>query len=298
MKKILIYGSDGWIGSKVFTLLENNVDCRIFKSKYRADCIKKEIVENEYEITHVMSFIGRTHGVIDGEIIPTIDYLEKSGKLLENINDNLYSPIILALYCKEHNIHFTYLGTGCIFNYDTIFNEKNGFLEESEPNFFGSSYSIVKGFTDKIMHTLPVLNIRIRMPITNENCDRNFISKILKYSKICSVPNSMTVLDELIPYMIDLTLKNYIGTVNFTNPGVISHNEILTMYKEIVNPNFTWNNFTIEEQDKILLSKRSNNYLDTTLLETLYPNISNIKESVRNIFNNTPDLGKNNDNIF
>ena len=38
-------------------------------------------------------------------------------------------------------------------------------------------------------------------------------------------------------------------------------NEILTMYKEIVDPNFTWENFDIEEQNKILDSKRSNNYL-------------------------------------
>ena len=52
--------------------------------------------------------------------------------------------------------------------------------------------------------------------------------------------------------MIDLICENYIGTINLVNPGVIYHNEILTMYKEIVEPNFTWKNFTIEEQDEIL----------------------------------------------
>ena len=58
------------------------------------------------------------------------------------------------------------------------------------------------------------------------------------------------------------------------------------MYKEIVDPEFIWENFTIEEQNEILLSKCSNNYLNTTLLETLYPSVSNIKDSVRNILNN------------
>ena len=38
------------------------------------------------------------------------------------------------------------------------------------------------------------------------------------------------------------------------------------MYKEIVDHTFTWKNMTIQEQDKLLLSKRSNNSLDTTKL--------------------------------
>jgi 3,5-epimerase/4-reductase len=75
--------------------------------------------------------------------------------------------------------------------------------------------------------------------------------------------------------------KKITGTINLTNPGLISHNEILEMYKEIVDHNFTWNNFTIEEQNKILAAGRSNNYLSTTRLEELYPTVKNIKVSVR-----------------
>jgi hypothetical protein len=127
------------------------------------------------------------------------------------------------------------------------------------------------------------LNVRIRMPITDENNDRNFISKITKYKKICSMPNSMTVLNELLPIMIDMSLKYETGTINLTNPGTITHNEILTMYKEIVDPDFTWENFTIEEQNQILLSKRSNNQLNTYKLKSMYPHVLNIKDSVRNI---------------
>lgn len=62
--------------------------------------------------------------------------------------------------------------------------------------------------------------------------------------------------------------------------GFISHNEILEMYKEIVDPTFTWQNMTIQEQDKLLLSKRSNNSLDTTKLESKYK-VDNIKDGVR-----------------
>ena len=100
---------------------------------------------------------------------------------------------------------------------------------------------------------------------------------------MCSIPNSTTVLDELLPVLIDLALKRQVGTVNLTNPGLISHNEILTMYKEIVDPEFTWTNFTIEDQNQILASKRSNNCLDTSKLVSLCPSILPIQESVRNV---------------
>jgi len=128
------------------------------------------------------------------------------------------------------------------------------------------------------------LNVRIRMPITDEYNERNFITKITNYAKVCSLPNSMTVLNELLPIMIQLALDHKVGTVNLTNPGLITHNEILEMYKEIVDPSFTWNNFTIEEQNQILASKRSNNFLDTTLLEHLTNHkVMNIKDSVRQV---------------
>jgi len=277
---ILIFGSNGWIGNKVKNLLDKE------KIKYtaatsRADNSKD--VENEIKsgtFTHIFSLIGRTHG----EGFTTIDYLEQPGKLKENVRDNLYSPITLALLCYKHNIHFTQMSTGCIFE---DYSDTPMFDEDAEPNFFGSGYSTVKGFTDRLFHQYPFneccLNVRIRMPITDEVHHRNFITKIATYDKVCSIPNSMTVLPELLPVMIDLAKNKHIGTINFTNPGTISHNEILEMYKEIVNPDFTWKNFTLDEQSKILASGRSNNHLNTTKLETLYPSVLPIKESVRQV---------------
>ena len=92
----------------------------------------------------------------------------------------------------------------------------------------------------------------------------------------------MTVLPELLPIMVDMCDKNVTGTVNLTNPGLICHNEILEMYKEIVDKDFNWDNFSVEEQNMILASERSNNFLDTKRLESLYK-VKNIKDSVRDI---------------
>ena len=284
--KVLVYGSNGWIGQQFVNLLLNkNVD--FVQGKSRVNSI--EDVNNELSSvnpSHVVSFIGRTHGKIGDKVYTTIDYLEQEGKLVENVRDNLFSPIILADLCSKRKIHYTYLGTGCIFKFDEqhpFGEERDGFTESSLPNFFGSSYSIVKGFTDQLMSLYKdnVLNLRIRMPITGEKNGRNFITKIVNYEKVCSVPNSMTVLPELLPFVLDMMEKTICGTMNLTNPGLVSHNEILEMYKEIVDPSFTWKNFSQEEQRAILAADRSNNFLETTKLESLYPEIKNIKESVR-----------------
>jgi 3,5-epimerase/4-reductase len=286
--KILILGHNGWIGSMMINLLkERNIEYITTNIRPNNKQEFEEVLINE-KPTHIMSFIGRTHGNIGDKKYTTIDYLEQKGKIKENVRDNLFSPLVVALLAKKHNIHYTYLGTGCIFKFDDTHefgNEKSGFTENDTPNFFGSSYSVVKGYTDELMHLLEdnVLNLRIRMPITNKKEPRNFITKITNYEYICSIPNSMTVLDELLPYIIDMSKKNITGTFNFTNPGLITHNEILELYKKYVDNDFTWKNFNQEEQLKILDADRSNNCLDTTKLQSLYPEIKNIKESILNV---------------
>ena len=37
----------------------------------------------------------------------------------------------------------------------------------------------------------------------------------------------------------------------------------IAIYREIVDPDFIWQNFSAQDQRKILTSDRSNNYLDT-----------------------------------
>jgi 3,5-epimerase/4-reductase len=232
----------------------------------------------------VISLVGRTRGPGHN----TIDYLEQKGKLLENMRDNLWSPIVLAHACSGRGIHLVYMGTGCIFHYDSAHTVDNGvgFTEQSDPNFFGSSYSTCKGFTDRLMRLMfstSTLNVRIRMPITPDNSPYNFITKIVKYERVINIANSMTVLPALLPKLVDMSINKVTGTINLTHPGAISHNEVLELYKKHVDPTFTWKNFTLEEQDKILLSGRSNNLLDTTHLRELYPDVDDIHTAVEKV---------------
>ena len=268
--RVLIYGHRGWIGRKLAALCDAPLEGRARVDD--VDAVRREL--DALAPDRVICCVGRTHG----PGCSTIDYLED--KLRDNVRDNLFAPLSLALECQARGLHLTYLGTGCIFAYD----EEEGcatFSENDTPNFFGSGYSIVKGFTDRLAHQLPhVLNVRIRMPITDEDHPRNFITKITRYDKICSMPNSMTVLDDLLPLMMDMCRQGTCGTVNLCNPGVMSHNDILALYRDIVDPEFTWANFSQAEQDELLAAGRSNNHMDTTLLESRYPDVPTLREAV------------------
>jgi hypothetical protein len=115
--------------------------------------------------------------------------------------------------------------------------------------------------------------LRVRMPISDDLSPRNFVTKILNYAKVVNVPNSMTVLTEFLPLSLIMAERRLVGIYNFCNPGAISHNEVLSLYRQYVDPTYTWENFTIEEQSLILKAGRSNNTLEHHKLQAALPDI-------------------------
>lgn len=282
--KILVFGARGWIGSQMTPLLAA-AGFEVVEASARADDeVAVAALLDAERPDRVLSVIGRTRG---GDV-GTIDFLEDEAKchdkLVLNLRDNLYGPLTLALACRARGVHFSYLGTGCIFSYAKEGQgEAEAFDEASDPNFFGSAYSVVKGYTDRLMRQVArdgVLQVRIRMPLTADRSPYNFITKITSYERICSVENSMTVLPTLLPVFVDLIRRAHRGTVNLTNPGTISHDRILEHYRRIVDGRFAWRNFTEAEQNEILRSRRSNNRLCTDELTRLYPDVPGIEEAV------------------
>lgn len=122
----------------------------------------------------------------------------------------------LADICNTAGIHLTTYATGCIFHYDENFPEGSGkgFKEGDKPNFTGSYYSYTKAMVESLLKEYPnVLVLRVRMPIVGDLCyPRNFVAKILRYEKIVNIPNSMTVLPELLPMSIEMAKRGLTGT--------------------------------------------------------------------------------------
>lgn len=252
--KWLIYGSTGWIARKFIEYIcTNDIVDTIVKGIRRMenfDDIKQEILAIQPDRVVVLG------GLTYKSPAKNIDWCEDHKQ--EVIRVNVLGVLNIADICEQNNIHCTILGTGCIYSSQN----DEVFTEDSMWNFDKSFYSKTKAYTQELLKCYKnVLLLRIRMPIDNTNNPKNFIEKLKSFDKIISIPNSMTVLPEMIPIMVTLIATGQTGTWNCVNPNVISHKEILDMLgiqKEYVD---------ISHQSELTRVARSNNHLATTKIE-------------------------------
>jgi len=275
----MIFGKNGWIGGKLKAMLEEagkTVVLANSRLENRED-VAKEL--DEVKPTFVLNAAGVTGR-------PNVDWCESNREA--TIRANVIGTLNLADLCSSRGIHCTMYATGCIFEYDDEHPiGGKAFDEESKPNFDGSFYSLTKGMVEQMLKCYSnVMVLRVRMPLSDDLSARNFITKITKYAKVVDVPNSMTVLSDLLPVSIGMAEKKLEGVYNFTNPGAISHNQILDLYKKYIDPSFTYVNFSLEEQAKILAAGRSNNELTTDKIVAAMPEfeIPHIQDAIHGLF--------------
>jgi dTDP-4-dehydrorhamnose reductase len=248
--------------------------------------------------THVLNAAGVTGR-------PNVDWCESNKEA--TVRANVIGTLNLSDLCAARDVHCTVFATGCIFEYDADhpLGSGKGFSEEDTANFFDSWYSKTKGMVEQMLQVYPTTCIlRVRMPISDDLSPRNFITKIMKYDRVVNIPNSMTVLYELLPASLVMAQKKLTGVYNFCNPGVISHNEMLDLYIKYIDPTYTYTNFSLEEQAKILAAGRSNNELNCTKLVEAVPEceINEIHAACEKVFQrmkeNLTAEGTYPDNLF
>lgn len=282
-KTVLVFGGKtGWFGQIMIRVLQD-LGHNAVAAESRVE--NRESIVKELDRVKPDAVINSAGITGDPKnILSNIDWCEDNKQ--HTFRVNIIGALNIADICWQKGIHLTHVGTGCLYDYDEEHPKfaNKGFTEEDEPNHDTSYYCRSKVYLEKLMfepYGDNVLHLRIRMPVTHDWHKRNFICKIARYERVINEPNSLTMLEDLLPVAVDMTLRGMKGNYNFVNPGVITHNEILQLYKEIVDPKFTWKNFTIEEQDKILKASRSNCELSTDKLIKEYPLIPNVFDSVR-----------------
>lgn len=246
MDPVLIFGN-GWLGGKLASKLEGTIS--------RADITRRSEVEEElkrFSPRIVINAAGKTGR-------PNIDACESdpAGTFLVNTA----GPILLAKECLSRGIFMAHLGSGCIYN------GEGPYTEDSPPNFFGSVYSRSKILSETALKDLPVLQIRIRMPFDGAPSPRNLITKLVGYRRVISVPNSLTCLDDLMKACVHLIEHRRTGIWNVVNPGVATHDQILGLYRAVVDQNYTFETMPLAELAKVTVAGRSNCVLSTKKLE-------------------------------
>jgi dTDP-4-dehydrorhamnose reductase len=264
MNKTLIFGN-GYIGNKFKERLPGAIISPADITD--AAAVKAALAEHKPDV--VINCAGKTGR-------PNVDWCE--GNKEATLASNVHGPLTLARACKENGAYLVHIGSGCVYEGD---NNGKGFSEDDPPNFFGSFYSMTKILSEHGLKRYPALQLRLRMPLDSVPGPRNFVTKITSYQKVISVPNSISVIDDFLTAAIELIRQRKTGIYNLTNPGAITHEEILELYKEIVDPAFTYTLIPTHELDKMTKALRSNCVLNTDKLAAEGIRMPPIKDAVR-----------------
>ena len=266
MINILIYGNKGYIARYLQKYLLQHENVKILISKFDKITNEEQVFNDIFELKpdRIISCIG----LVKTKTCISTSFLNDDKFLVDNIKNNLYIHILISNACLKHNIHFTYVGTGCIYSSKTDLL----FKEDDDPNFFNNKYSIIKGFTDQLLSLNKdnILILRLRQCLNNDLEDQNFLNKFLKFNKVSDIQNSFTVIPSIFPIISKLILEKKCGKFNCVNKGSISVKEIVEIFnineQLIMNRDFVYENF-------------ANNVLSSKKLEELY-DIENIKEAI------------------
>lgn len=267
MKKILLLGSTGFIGShfkealplagfEIFTpRIEIRNHTEIEKQVYK---IRPDVIINATGIT------GR----------PNVDWCETHPA--ETFGVNVGGSINIASVAKEFGIYMVQMSSGCVYDGP----KEGGYSEDDEPNYFGSLYSRSRVYSEKILKEFDnILQLRVRIPITGKPHPKNLIDKLLKYGKIINIPNSCTVIEDFIPAAIELIKRGETGIFNMTNIDAMDHKSIMELYKKIVDPNLEYK-IMPEDEQKELCKRRANCVLNTDKRENLGIHMPPLRESL------------------
>lgn len=225
--------------------------------------------------------------------IPGADWCEDNKE--KTVRTNTIGWLNVADVCNSRGIHLTHFGTGCVYTYDDE-HPIGGktYTEEDTDNAMKAFYTRSKARSQELMmmaYASTTLLLRLRVPVGDELHARSFITKIATYARVVDIPNSITVLPDLLPAAVRLARERKVGTFNFTNPGRMSHHEVLRLYKKYIDPSFTWVGMTEAEQNKILKSERANNELDVTKLKEALPDMhfAPVEEAMEALFTRMRD---------
>lgn len=258
--RTMIFGG-GFLGKQIAGYLDGELSSARITSP---EDIEASVTQKPDVIINAIAKTGR----------PNVDWCEDHKE--ETYFANVEVPKMLAAYADREGIRMVQFSSGCIYEGDK---GGVGFVEDDKPNFEGSYYSHTKAEAERALGKYDnILTLRPRMPITAVPSNRNLINKLLGYKSIIEVPNSVTVIEDLLPALKGLIEGGYTGTFNMVNPEPVTHKEILELY-EAYSGKLLGKAYIPASELKVK-APRSNTVLSTKKLDSLGLGLPPTKESL------------------
>lgn len=227
-----------------------------------------DLVIGSGSFTYVINCAGKTGR-------PNIDWCENHKE--ETFFSNVVLPTYILKSCQKFGAKMIHIGSGCIYQGD---NDGLGYSEDSRPNFDGSYYSWTKIVSERFLSNHDVLQLRIRMPLSDKPDPRNLLTKLLGYSKVVLAANSITYVPDLLFMARYLIERDKTGIYNAVNKGFVTHGEILEAYTRMSGKQIACEHISIEELDALTKAPRSNCVLSTRKIESSGINLRTAHDAI------------------
>jgi len=285
--KLLLLGSNGYMGQKFMSYLQDDHTIETLDHE-------KVSVQNLLNLFTGAAANGAPFDAIINSAgyvgRPTVDAVEKNKE--EAVQANVLLPHTLVEFANiVKAVTILHISTGCC--YESA--EGQVFTEEDEPNLDWASgecsfYAGTKSLSEKVIRRFPPHYIcRLRMPFDNEDGDRNYLSKLIKYDKLLSIKNSLSHTGDFVKACAQLIeKKSAFGTYNIVNSDYVDAIEVCKLIKEYKITDKEFNFFEDEKEFYAATGavKRSNCCLSNEKLSEAGINMRPVQDAIRDSLEN------------
>ncbi len=279
--KILLFGSHGYIGSEFTNQLSRIHEVELMTTPSRKS---DGSYYNFIELDTLISSFGKLDAIINSAAYIGINSVADCEKRKDTtILANVIFPSMLGEICKDRNIIFGHLSSGCLFNgFPYGGNDEDDVIDLS----FRTQCSFYTG--TKVMAEEALQNVekkyvwRIRLPFDCFNNPRNYLTKLMNFDRLIVAENSLSNRIETVSACIKCLFdKVPFGTYHVTNPGGIRTDEIAVLIRKYIDPNKDFQYFeSTRTLDEITKIPRSNTVLSSQKLANAGIYMSPIHDSV------------------
>ena len=205
----------------------------------------------------------------------------------ECLDGNAVLPGVVADACAAAGVPWGHVSSGCIFTGARP--DGNGFTETDVPNFTFrtnncSFYSGTKALGEEVLADRSDVYVwRLRIPFNHVDSPRNYLTKLMRYSRLLEASNSISHLEEFCAATFACWERRVpFGTYNVTNPGQVTTHEVVDLIRAsgVCRKDFVF--FKDEDEFMHVAAKtpRSNCVMDSSKLAATGIKLTEVHEAV------------------
>jgi len=205
----------------------------------------------------------------------------------ECLDGNAILPGVVADACAAAGVPWGHVSSGCIFTGARP--DGSGFTETDVPNFTFrtnncSFYSGTKALGEEVLADRPDVYVwRLRIPFNHVDSPRNYLTKLMRYSRLLEASNSISHLEEFCAATFACWERRVpFGTYNVTNPGQVTTHEVVDLIRAsgVCRKDFVF--FKDEDEFMHVAAKtpRSNCVMDSSKLAATGIKLTEVHEAV------------------